>query len=68
MDDSNRHESRARYLFYTAWNLAIVLPIIAALNVPSVRENRAVSWLIVAGIYAVSASCGFVENAGVYTK
>jgi UDP-N-acetylmuramyl pentapeptide phosphotransferase/UDP-N-acetylglucosamine-1-phosphate transferase len=37
--------------FYAAWNLAIVLPIIALLI--AVREHRAASWCIVVVLYAV---------------
>jgi UDP-N-acetylmuramyl pentapeptide phosphotransferase/UDP-N-acetylglucosamine-1-phosphate transferase len=38
-------------LFYAVWNLAIVLPVIAALNMPSVQGERRLSWLIVAALY-----------------
>jgi UDP-N-acetylmuramyl pentapeptide phosphotransferase/UDP-N-acetylglucosamine-1-phosphate transferase len=40
-------------LCYVAWNLAVVLPIIALLNAEPLRAERMASWYVVAGVYAV---------------
>ena len=41
-------------LCYVVWNLVIVLPIIALLNMPSLRAERLMSWYVVAAVYVVS--------------
>ncbi len=46
---------------YAAWNLFVVLPIIVAVNTPTLRANRALSWTIAAAVYLAAIAvwiCG----------
>jgi UDP-N-acetylmuramyl pentapeptide phosphotransferase/UDP-N-acetylglucosamine-1-phosphate transferase len=39
---------------YAAWNLFVVLPIIALVNLPALRSNRTASWIVAAAVYLVA--------------
>jgi UDP-N-acetylmuramyl pentapeptide phosphotransferase/UDP-N-acetylglucosamine-1-phosphate transferase len=40
--------------YYAAWNLFLVLPIIALVNLPALRSNRTASWVVAAVVYIVA--------------